>query len=71
VWKADYGSTTKADADGNGNGVVDGGDFLVWQRTLGQNLGAPTVAAVAAIPEPAAATLALFGAAALLRCRRK
>ena len=67
VWKADYGSTTKADADGNGNGVVDGGDFLVWQRTLGQNFGAP----VTAVPEPAAAVFALFAAAALLRRRRK
>jgi cyclophilin family peptidyl-prolyl cis-trans isomerase len=67
VWKADYSSTTKAEADGNGNGVVDGGDFLVWQRTLGQNFGAP----VTAVPEPAEAMLALFGAAALLRRRRK
>ena len=33
------GSTTKAEADGNGNGVVDGADFIVWQRTLGQNFG--------------------------------
>jgi peptidyl-prolyl cis-trans isomerase A (cyclophilin A) len=71
VWKADYGSTTKAEADGNGNGVVDGGDYLIWQRTLGQNFGAPAAAVAAAIPEPAAAVLALFGAAALLRRRRK
>jgi cyclophilin family peptidyl-prolyl cis-trans isomerase len=68
VWKADFGSSTKAEADGNGNGVVDGGDFLIWQRTLGQNFGAP---ALAAIPEPAAATLALLAAAGLLRRRRK
>jgi MYXO-CTERM domain-containing protein len=68
VWKADYGSTTKAEADGNGNGVVDGDDFMIWQRTVGQDFGSPTVASV---PEPAAAVLALFGAAALLRRRRK
>jgi MYXO-CTERM domain-containing protein len=67
VWKADFGSTTKAEADGNGNGVVDGGDLLIWQRTLGQNTGAP---ALAAVPEPATALLAL-GAAGLLRRRRK
>ena len=64
VWKADFGSTTKAEADGNGNGRVDAADFLVWQRTFGQNFGAPAAGAVAAIPEPAAATLALFAAAA-------
>jgi MYXO-CTERM domain-containing protein len=68
VWKADFGSTTKAEADGNGNGVVDGADFLIWQRTLGQNTGAPGFAAV---PEPAAATLALLAAAGLRRRRRK
>ena len=68
VWKADFGSTTRAEADGNGNGVVDGGDFLIWQRTLGQNTGAPGFAAV---PEPAAATLALVCAAGLLRRRRR
>jgi peptidyl-prolyl cis-trans isomerase A (cyclophilin A) len=67
VWKADFGSTTKAEADGNGNGRVDGGDLLIWQRTLGQNFGVP---GVAAIPEPAAATLALLGTLAMLRRRR-
>jgi MYXO-CTERM domain-containing protein len=68
VWKTDLGSTTKAEADGNGNGVVDGGDFLVWQRSVGQNFGPPSIAAV---PEPAAATLALFAGLGLLRRRRK
>jgi hypothetical protein len=66
VWKADYGSSTKAEADGDGNGVVDGGDFLVWQRTVGQNFGAP----LAAIPEPNTGGLALLGAALLVRRRR-
>jgi len=68
VWKADFGSTTKAEADGNGNGVVDGGDFLIWQRTLGQNLGPP---AAGAIPEPAAATMAILAVPGLLRRRRR
>ncbi|HEX6961255.1 MAG TPA: peptidylprolyl isomerase, partial [Lacipirellula sp.] len=68
VWKADLGSTTKAEADGNGNGVVDGADFLVWQRTLGQNFGPP---AMAAVPEPAGAALALMAAAVFLRRRRR
>jgi MYXO-CTERM domain-containing protein len=68
VWKADLGSTTKAEADGDGNGVVDGADLLVWQRSVGQNLVAPSIAAV---PEPAAATLALVAGLGLLRRRRK
>lgn len=68
VWKSSFGSTSKAEADGNGNGRVDGDDFLIWQRTLGQNFGAP---AAGVVPEPAAAALALFGAAALLRRRRR
>jgi len=71
VWKADFGSTTKAEADGNGNGRVDAGDFLVWQRTLGQNFGAPAAAVIAAVPEPAAATLALFAAAAACGLARR
>jgi peptidyl-prolyl cis-trans isomerase A (cyclophilin A) len=72
VWKADFGSTTKAEADGNGNGRVDSADFLIWQRTLGQNFGTPTViASAASVPEPAAATLAACALAALVRRRRQ
>jgi peptidyl-prolyl cis-trans isomerase A (cyclophilin A) len=65
VWKADFGSTTKAEADGNGNGRVDGADYLVWQRTFGQNVGAPAAAVIAAVPEPAAATLIFLAIVAL------
>jgi cyclophilin family peptidyl-prolyl cis-trans isomerase len=71
VWKADFGSTAKAEADGNGNGRVDAADFLVWQRTFGQNFGAPAAAAIAAVPEPAATTLALFAAVACGVTRRR
>jgi cyclophilin family peptidyl-prolyl cis-trans isomerase len=68
VWKADYGSTTKAEADGNGDGVVNGADLLVWQRSVGQ-AGATGIAGV---PEPpgfaiAGATLAGLGAFRRLR----
>ena len=70
LWKSSLGSTTNAAADGNGNGVVDGTDFLIWQRTFGQNFGAPAAAAIAAVPEPAAATLALLAAAACGLARR-
>ncbi len=71
IWKADYGSTTKVDADGNGNGRVDGQDFLVWQRTLGQNFGAPSAAAVHGVPEPATAGLAAMALLAASATRRR
>jgi len=40
VWEASYGATSitplsQGDADGDSD--VDGNDFLVWQRSLGQN----------------------------------
>lgn len=70
VLKADFGSTAKAEADANGDGVVNGADFLVWQRTLGQNFGAPATGAIAGVPEPTAATLALFAVAARGLARR-
>lgn len=65
VWKADFGSATRAEADGNGDGRVDGADYLVWQRTAGQNFGAPTAGAASAVPEPAAATMVFFASASL------
>lgn len=71
VWKADLGSTTKAAADANGNGRVDGADFLIWQRTFGQNFGAPAAAAVAAVPEPAAATMVLLAGVVCRLARRR
>ena len=40
--------------DANGDGAVDGADYLVWQRQLGSG------GASAAVPEPAALTLAIL-----------
>jgi hypothetical protein len=37
IWKAAY--SVNANADANGDGVTDGQDFLIWQRSLGQTSG--------------------------------
>ena len=70
VLKADFGSTTKAEADGNGDGIVNAADFLVWQRTLGQNVGAPGLGAIGAVPEPGTIVLAAIALAVAGRIRR-
>ncbi|HEX6961099.1 MAG TPA: hypothetical protein VF175_04480, partial [Lacipirellula sp.] len=57
-WKGDFGENDDSDADGDMDS--DGGDFLIWQRNLGQ-MGA--VPAAAAVPEPGVG--ALFGSSLL------
>jgi hypothetical protein len=71
--------------DFNGNGVVDGADFLAWQRGQSptplsasdlavwkSNYGAgSTTAAAAAVPEPATFGLASLAAALLVGTRRR
>jgi arabinan endo-1,5-alpha-L-arabinosidase len=60
ILRGGYGSTAagRATGDATGDGVVDGSDFLVWQRQLGG--GAAETTATTAVPEPAAAILAAF-----------
>lgn len=62
AWKTAFGQTASADADDDGDS--DGNDFLIWQR----NRSAP---AIASVPEPAAASLLLVGAAVAPVCRRR
>lgn len=40
IWEANYGSTsaTRQVGDASGNGLVDGADFLLWQRQFQQQL---------------------------------
>ncbi|HEX6961599.1 MAG TPA: autotransporter-associated beta strand repeat-containing protein [Lacipirellula sp.] len=67
AWKSGFGAgTTKGQGDADADLDVDGADFLAWQRQLGSGA---SVAAVAAVPEPSAAMLAVFAfIATSLRC---
>jgi hypothetical protein len=67
LWKAAFGQTAVGDADNDGDS--DGADFLVWQRNLGA--GAPAAGAAGVVPEPAALTIAVLGAAALFATRKR
>lgn len=65
-WSNRYGSPFHVAADGNGNAVVDGSDFLIWQRNFGAM--APGIAAV---PEPAGLLLVGSSLAWGLLARRR
>lgn len=77
IWSDNYGldsGATQTTGDADGNGTVDGRDFLAWQRELGHDfsgsLMTPTLAAVTPVPEPATAVLGLGTALVLLSRRR-
>lgn len=68
VWRNTMGQTgTGLAADGNDNQEVDAGDYDAWRTHFGQTAGSG--AAQTAVPEPAAAGLALVGLLGLA-CRR-
>ncbi len=57
----------QAQGDADGNGAVDGNDFLLWQAGFGGNGGRSG----AGVPEPTTVVLAVIGIALLgLRGRR-
>ena len=62
-WRNNFGTATTDynSGDFDGNGVVDGDDFLKWQR--GFDSGIPVLAAVSSVPEPS--SLLLLGSLAL------
>jgi arylsulfatase A-like enzyme len=64
VWKAAFGQTDLADADGDGDS--DGADFLAWQR----NLQVPPSGSATAVPEASGLVLLSLGLLALSARRR-
>lgn len=70
IWQANFGRTSPPDlsafGDADGDGDVDGRDFMEIQRKFG---GAPLVAASTAVPEPGSLVL-LLGVVAGLGWRR-
>jgi hypothetical protein len=67
-WAAGYGATGQLDnslGDAEGDGLVDGADFLVWQQQLSGEGGA-----LAAVPEPGSLYLVIPTQVALACCER-
>jgi glucose/arabinose dehydrogenase len=69
VWKADFGSTEKLDADGNGDAVVDAADYTIWRDNFGSSVDDPIDGTP--IPEPALLCLICSAACAELGRRRR
>jgi hypothetical protein len=66
------GSTTDLRADGNGDLVVDLGDYGIWQSALGTvyNFGGGAIAG-SEVPEPASTYFALVACVFFGRLRRR
>jgi hypothetical protein len=83
AWTAGFNGAVTADpsrGDADGDGDVDGADFLSWQRDVGDSppsleffdaaIDAAVANAATAVPEPTAAALIALPLAALARRRR-
>ena len=74
VWRKSFGQpvTPFSGADGDGSGMVDDDDYAFWRARFGNTLpGAGAAVESGAVPEPAAAALALLACAlAVLAPRR-
>ncbi len=82
-WDDNYGTigtATHSQGDADGNGNVDGVDFLAWQLQVGQGVSANQSALGSTVPEPATGSLLLIGLTGIgvltsrrsrCRCRRR
>jgi hypothetical protein len=70
AWTASFGDSVAAGtgADGNGNGVVDAADYVVWRKHL--EMGG-SGSQLAMVPEPAGAVLFLVAITLLGAARRR
>jgi glucose/arabinose dehydrogenase len=69
LWQEFYGLEDTDYRDADGDGDFDGNDFLLWQRNL--TLPPEGMADSAAVPEPAAGSLAVLALAAMSTRRRR
>ena len=63
-------SKTAAAADGNGNGIVDLADFVVWRKSMAGS-AAGAVNSPLAVPEPAAAFMVMTAIVLLVSRSRR
>jgi hypothetical protein len=75
LWNQHF-STSDLRADGNGNGIVDAGDYVVWRKFNGASgasgfLLSPIDWPLSTVPEPAAIALLLLSATWLASCRSR
>ena len=60
LWRAQFGQSGELiSADGNGDGVVDNADYVIWRK--GQS-AAPAPGNSSAVPEPATIAMAVIAA---------
>ncbi len=72
IWKANFGDlcATHPEGDANYDNIVDGTDFLLWQRQLGATFP-PSVPAAGSVPEPSTALLFTMVLTAAVAMRRR
>ena len=75
TWKAHFGETgafpvNGINADGNGNGIVDAADYVVWRDSISAAPPAAALILSAAVPEPAAVGMMLVAMVPLMTMRR-
>jgi endonuclease/exonuclease/phosphatase family metal-dependent hydrolase len=71
VWRSTFGSTQVLSADGNGNLVVDAGDYVVWRKQMTTGSGALAPGPNMPVPEPASNLLALVALAVIAAADRR